>query len=109
MTASDFRNFVKKYVDKAADFEIDSLFRHFTQDIKTFLTLEDFKEAFIREIKDQVFKINIEDIIKPLATKIKLFGVNVSQLFDKYDTNGNGRLSAEELSRALKNDFNINL
>jgi Ca2+-binding EF-hand superfamily protein len=56
-----------------------------------------------------VFKINIEDIIKPLATKIKVFGVNVSQLFDKYDTNGNGRLSVEELARAFKNDFNFSL
>ena len=60
-------------------------------------------------MKDQVFKINIEDIVKPLATKIKVFGVNVSQLFDRYDTNGNGRLSAEELARAFKNDFNLSL
>ena len=30
MAGADFRKFVKKYVDKAADFEIDSLFRHFT-------------------------------------------------------------------------------
>jgi Ca2+-binding EF-hand superfamily protein len=30
MYQTDFKTFVKKYVDKAADFEIDSLFRHFT-------------------------------------------------------------------------------
>lgn len=54
-----------------------------------------------------MFKIGIEDIIKPLATKVRVFGVNISQLFDKYDANKNGRLSPDELSRALKNDFNI--
>lgn len=30
MRMQDFKNFVKKYVEKAADHEIDSLFRHFT-------------------------------------------------------------------------------
>jgi Ca2+-binding EF-hand superfamily protein len=48
--------------------------------------------------------VGIEDIIKPLATKIHKFNVNVSQLFDAYDQTKNGRLSAEELARALKND-----
>ncbi len=38
-----------------------------------------------------------------------MFGVNISQLFDKYDANKNGRLSSDELSKALKNDFNISL
>ena len=32
MDAFDFKRFVKKYIDKAADHEIDSLFRHFTED-----------------------------------------------------------------------------
>lgn len=40
---------------------------------------------------------------------MRIFGVNISQLFDKYDANKNGRLSADELSKALKNDFNIHL
>lgn len=30
MTLTEFKNFAKKYVSKAEDFEIESLFRHFT-------------------------------------------------------------------------------
>jgi hypothetical protein len=104
MNGTDFKRFIKKYIEKAADNEIEPLFRHFTQDSKGFVTLQDFIDAFGREVKEQVFKIGIEDIIKPLATKINKFKVNVAQLFDKYDTNKNGRLSAEELARALKKD-----
>lgn len=109
MSQDDFKKFVRKYIEKASDGEIDSLFRHFSQGIQPYLTLDDFVEAFGREIKEQVFKTGIEDIIKPLATKIKKFGVNISQLFDKYDLDKNGKLSAEELSKALKSDFNITL
>lgn len=52
---------------------------------------------------------SVEDIIKPLATKIKKFNVNVAQLFEKYDKNQNKRLSAEELAYALAKDLNIHL
>lgn len=41
-----------------------------------------------------MFVINIEDIVKPLATKVKKYNVNVAMLFEKYDKNKNGRLSA---------------
>jgi len=30
MSQSDFKRFVKKYIEKAADHEVDSLFRHFS-------------------------------------------------------------------------------
>jgi Ca2+-binding EF-hand superfamily protein len=53
------------------------------------------------------FHINIEDIIKPLATKVKKFNVNIPTLFDKYDKNKNQRLSAEELRDALNDDHGI--
>ncbi len=53
--------------------------------------------------------INIEDIIKPLVTKIKKFGVNMSELFDKYDKSKNRKLSADELAFALKNDMRMEL
>jgi hypothetical protein len=77
---------VKAFIDKAAEYEIDSLFRHFfDKDQKTYITRQDFIEAFGREVKEQVFKVGIEDIIKPLATKINKFNVNISQLFDAYD------------------------
>lgn len=112
---SDFKRFVRKYIEKAQDHEIDTLFKHFAVDVVAdltkSLTLRDFKEAFGREIRDLSANIacNIEDIIKPLATKIRAFKVNVSSLFEKYDKNQNRRLSAEELAQALKNDMKLDL
>lgn len=78
MYFEDLKKFVRKYIEKASDHEIDMLFRHFTQGIKPYMTIEDFTESFGREVKEQVFKIGIEDIIKPLATKIKAFNANMS-------------------------------
>ena len=60
-------------------------------------------------MKEQIFAINIEDIVKPLSTKIKKYNVNVAMLFEKYDKNKNGRLSARELANALYSDFKISL
>ena len=56
-----------------------------------------------------MFKISIEDIVKPLAFKILKFNVNMAKLFDTYDANKNGRLSAEELAKALLLDQKIQL
>jgi hypothetical protein len=47
--------------------------------------------------------------MKPLATKINRFNVNVPLLFDKYDKNKNQRLSAEELADALEKDMHIKM
>ena len=56
----------------------------------------------------QTFALSIEDIIKPLQTKAIKFDVNLSKQFDKYDTDGNHRLSAEELRDALgKNNLHL--
>jgi hypothetical protein len=33
MNQSDFKRFVKKYIEKAADYEIDSLFKHFATSV----------------------------------------------------------------------------
>ena len=109
MNHADFKKFVKFYHEKAVEHEIDSLFKHFDQSMKGHITKEEFITAFGRDVKEQIFKISIEDIIKPLATKITKFNVNVAQLFDKYDQNKNGKLSAEELSKALQLDMNIKL
>lgn len=49
----------------------------------------------------KTFSLGIEDIVKPLATKIKKFNVKPGELFEKYDTDKNNRLSAEELRDAL--------
>lgn len=54
-------------------------------------------------VEQKTFQLSIEDVIKPLSTKAKRFGANLSELFDRYDKNRNGRLSAEELRDALFN------
>ena len=36
-----------------------------------------------------------------MATKARRFNANLGEMFDRYDTNRNGRLSAEELRAAL--------
>lgn len=115
MSANDFKRFVKKYIEKAADPEVDLLFRHFcggdaVAGLTNMLTLQDFNNAFGREVQlQQTVQCSIEDIIKPLATKIKKFNVNVAELFEKYDKNQNRRLSAEELANALLKDMKIQL
>lgn len=110
MSLADFKIFVKQFhSDKVQDHEIDSLFKHFDISRKGFITKEEFISAFGRDVKEQVFKISIEDIVKPLAYKILAFNVNIATLFDNYDQNKNGRLSAEELSKALMKDMKIQL
>lgn len=63
--------------------------------------------AFGKEVKDGSYTVGIEDIIKPLATKVRKFGINLSNMFNKYDKNKNFRLSAEEIRDALKKDYNL--
>ena len=67
MRLPEFRMFVKSFITKVTDFEIDTLFSHFATGGREVLTLEDFIAGFGKNVKDQVFKISIEDIIKPLA------------------------------------------
>jgi hypothetical protein len=38
--------------------------------------------------------VGIEDVIKPMATKLKKFGINFGAVFDKFDTNKNNMLDA---------------
>ena len=98
MSQVDFRRFVLKYVDRASDQEVNQLFRHFVgaNTFSDFITSENFSEGFGRDVTDLLSNVTcgIEDIIKPLMTKVKKFKVNISDLFDKYDKNKNKRLSA---------------
>ena len=113
MSQVDFRRFVIKYVDRASDQEVNQLFRHFigAGSFAEFISTENFTEAFGRDVAEMTstVAINIEDIIKPLITKIKKFRVNLSELFEKYDKSKNKKLSAEELAQALKNDMKMEL
>lgn len=46
MNFTDFKALSKEYINKAQEFEIESLFKHFTQGPKDFITLQDFKDGF---------------------------------------------------------------
>jgi hypothetical protein len=113
MNSVDFRRFVKRYVPNAMDHEIGTFFTHFqglnAGGMGDQLSLQDFIDGFGKDVHEQSSQLHcsIEDIIKPLATKINRFNVNVPLLFEKYDKNKNQRLSAEELGEALEKDMFI--
>lgn len=76
--------------------------RHFDRGNKGQVTKMDFLHVLQSEyIEQKVFNLSIEDVIKPLATKARKFNANLSLLFDKFDKNRNGRISAEELRSAM--------
>lgn len=57
MSQIEFKKFVKTYIDKAADHEVDSLFKHFVgptmmSSVSGQISLQDFASAFGREVKD---------------------------------------------------------
>ena len=85
--------------------EIYHLVKHFDRGNKGQVTKTDFLHVISSDFVEQkTFNLSIEDVIKPLATKAKRFGQNLSELFNKFDKNRNSRLSAEELRDALHNN-----
>ena len=76
--------------------------KHFDRGNKGNVTKTDFLHVISSDfIEQKTFSLSIEDIIKPLVTKARRFNANLGDMFDRYDTNKNGRLSAEELRKAL--------
>ncbi len=77
--------------------------RHFDKGGKGYVTKNEFLSIFNAEIRESYsnngtqFHFSVEDIIKPLAKRVADKHVNIGALFDKYDKNHNGRLSAEEI------------
>ena len=51
----------------------------------------------------KTFALGIEDIVKPLAPKARKFGVNLGELFEKYDTDGSGTIFFEEFGICFQN------
>lgn len=113
LSYDDFVKMVRGLYEKVTKPEIVQIFQHFDKGRKGYVTKAEFMQTFQSEIRETsntvYFQVNIEDIIKPLATKVKKFNVNIPLLFDKYDKNKNQRLSAEELRDALNEDHGIAL
>lgn len=82
MSEGDFRTMVRTYIKRVSNGEILQMFKHFDRGGKTYITKQDFSAAFQADIKDQTFQVQIEDIIKPLATKVKRHRYTFGQLFD---------------------------
>lgn len=101
MVAADFAAMVKDFVKRISNPEVHHMFKHFDRGNKGFISRNDFVAAFTTEVKEQSFSIQIEDIIKPLATKIKKFNVNIGDLFEKADKDKNYHISAEEMATAI--------
>lgn len=81
MTKADFKKMVKTILNKMADFEMEMLFKHFDASRRGAITKIEFLAAFKTEVRQQTFQCNIEDIIKPLATKLKKFNISIGSIF----------------------------
>lgn len=85
---------VKNFFSKIADYEISHLYEHFDRNRSGFITKAEFRRAFEDEVREKAFTVGIEDVIKPMATKLRKFNINFGLVFDRFDTNKNGRLDA---------------
>jgi Ca2+-binding EF-hand superfamily protein len=114
MSSHEFTKLVKSLYDRAVAIEIAHIYRHVDKGNKGYVTRQDWVHVISSDIRETSYQswgniLSIEDIVKPLATRIRKQNVAVSGLFDKYDKNRNNRLSAEELAGALLNEYQIKL
>ena len=99
---SEFKNLLKEIEPQLIKREVSHCIKHFDRGNKGQVTKTDFLHVISSDfIEQKTFNLSIEDVIKPLATKARKFNANIPELFDRYDKNRNGRLSAEELRVAL--------
>jgi hypothetical protein len=81
------------------------MFSHFDVKGDRRVSKKEFTAGLSRSAQDQEFEPSIgnsiinsvEDIIKPLSTRIKRLKMTANQLFEQSDSSRDARLSAEEL------------
>jgi Ca2+-binding EF-hand superfamily protein len=114
MSLNDFNRLIKSLYERVSPAELVYVQRHFDRGNKGYVSKQEFlsilnQDVTMQNVGSGGFQLDIEDIIKPLATRCRNFNYNVAAVFDNYDRNKNGRLSAEELRDALQKDFSISL
>ena len=109
LSKEEFDRLVRSLYEKVTNAEVYLLFKHFDRGLKGFITKQEFVQQISQEVVKQALQLSIEDVIKPLATRVKKFNVNLNRLFMSYDSDKNNRLSAEELQKALKKEYQIEL
>lgn len=114
MSSADFTNLVKSLYPDAKPIDISFAFRYFDGSGKQFIS----KQDFLRIMNSSYSKaqssgrdefLTIEDVIKPLKTRISRNHNAVAQIFQKYDKDHSKKLSAEELANGLRTDYKIEL
>jgi Ca2+-binding EF-hand superfamily protein len=102
MSKAEFKALIISLLGKVADFEINSIFKQLDTRNSGSIPKERFLDWFGRDEQEKLFQVGIEDIIKPLVTYMRRKNLNVVDIYNKYDTNKNQLLSANELQTALK-------
>ena len=104
---SEFRAICKKLIPKLADYEIDNFFKELDRKGQGSLDIDEFVSKFSVLEQERSFQTGIEDIIKPLKTKMKDKKMTNETLFKKYDQNNDKAMSAKELAGCLKAEMGV--
>ena len=108
LTLNELKRMVREIQPKATNLELSYVYKHFDRGNKGYISKEDFMTAFNATVLQKTFALTIGDLMKPLQSEARRHNRNLGALFDKYDADGNGRLSAEELRDALgKNGISL--
>ena len=88
---------LKDLIPQLKPIEVDYVLKHFDKGNTGSVTKKDFiqilsKDAHFEERKTHL--LTIEDVVKPLATQIRKFNADIGDIFDRYDKDKNGTLSA---------------